>query len=260
MIDYALVGEVKVAYTSAGDGPPLILLHGGEGDHSMFDGVRERLGRRFRTVAYDQRDCGSSVWTQGNQYDLADLAEEAAGFIAALGYERAHILGHSAGGLVAQMLAVRWPERVDHLILEVTMSPVLTKAHFDTETLRARQKMIDDGDDRGLASLFSTPQYVEDHPELINRFKAMRGHQTSEQMQRRMRALKSVSELDLSKVKAKTLVFAGERDQIVPIELATELANAIYGARLEIFVDVGHLGIVQDPDRFVHVVTSFLSE
>ncbi len=82
----------------------------------MFDALIDRLGANFTVFAYDQRDCGHTE-NPPVSYTLADLGDDAAGFIAALGLPRAHIYGSSLGGLVAQSLAARHPDRVDRLVL-----------------------------------------------------------------------------------------------------------------------------------------------
>src|SRR5439155_18151683 len=91
---------VITAYHKTGHGAPLVLLHGGEADHAMFDGLATALNDHFTVVAYDQRDSGATR-NPAAPYSLADLADDAAALIHGLGYDRTHVMGTSLGGLIA---------------------------------------------------------------------------------------------------------------------------------------------------------------
>ena len=91
---------VVTAYEKSGQGEPIVLLHGGEADHAMFDGLAAALRRHFTVIAYDQRDSGATK-NPPSAYSLADLADDAAALIRGLGYDRAHVFGTSLGGLIA---------------------------------------------------------------------------------------------------------------------------------------------------------------
>ena len=97
---------VITAYQETGSGAPLVLLHGGEADHSMFDSLVRALDDHFTVIAYDQRDSGATR-NPAAPYSLTDLADDAAALIRGLGHDRAHVMGTSMGGLIAQVLAAR---------------------------------------------------------------------------------------------------------------------------------------------------------
>src|SRR5258708_39360820 len=95
-----------IAFERNGEGPPLLLLHGAEADHSMFDAFARLLAEHFTVIAYDQRDSGATR-NPPEPYGLGELADDAAALIAALGHPRAHVFGASLGGVIAQALAAR---------------------------------------------------------------------------------------------------------------------------------------------------------
>jgi 3-oxoadipate enol-lactonase len=128
--------RATITFTQRGEGPPLVLLHGAEADHSMFAVLAEALARRFTVIAYDQRDCGGTD-TPAPSYGIADLADDAAALIAALGFSRAHVFGTSFGGIVAQLLADRHPERVDRLMLASTWRAGQSPFDVNPEVVRA---------------------------------------------------------------------------------------------------------------------------
>lgn len=116
------VGERELFVREAGpeDAPPLVLLHGWSFDGEMtFHRVIPDLAKRFRVVVPDHRGHGRSDWIRG-PHRIADMADDAAGVMSALGIESAYVFGYSMGGLVAQELAHRHPTRVSRLVLAAT--------------------------------------------------------------------------------------------------------------------------------------------
>src|SRR6202011_5323486 len=108
----ASVGDIELSYERAGSGPPLLLIMGMSGTYDHW-GARflEHLREGFDTISYDHRGVGASSWLEG-PVSIAQLADDAAGLLGALGIDSAHVLGVSMGGMVAQELALAHPERV----------------------------------------------------------------------------------------------------------------------------------------------------
>jgi pimeloyl-ACP methyl ester carboxylesterase len=257
-IQHIKVGPVTVPYQRRGNGPPLLLLHGGAGetDHHYYDEFAQLVSPRFETIAYDQRDCGGSAFPEQHSYTLTDVAEEAVNLIRALGFERVHVLGTSAGGLVAQLIALHWPERVDRLILNVTM-PV-NERHSDVNPglFERRAKLLKVADYRGFAELFSSPAYVAKHPEMVERMKSL---VTTSTQQRRVAALFGTpANVDLRKIRHKTMVVAGEEDQVVPLSAARKLVSAIPNAELRIIPAAGHTALLENAGMYSSLVRGFL--
>ncbi|MBC7431126.1 MAG: alpha/beta fold hydrolase [Rubritepida sp.] len=99
----------------SGTGPPLVLLHGLMGAAQNWGGIARRLARTHRVLAIDARNHGASPHATGMGY--ATLAQDVAETLAALGVERAAVLGHSMGGKIAMMLALTRPDLVDRLVV-----------------------------------------------------------------------------------------------------------------------------------------------
>jgi pimeloyl-ACP methyl ester carboxylesterase len=257
-IQFKSVGEVKVAYEMLGSGPPLLLLHGGEADLRMFRDAVSYLQKSFRTIAYDQRGCGQTVTEDDSDYGLEDLADDAAGLITTLGYEKMHVLGHSAGGIVAQMLALRWPGRVDKLILEATVSLADSKRLMQDASMKERMKSLAAGGPAASAKFFATPKYVAEHPEIVDRLGELRGSQSPEGFMRRMRALQTFPDVDLSKIIARTLVLYGEQDQAAQRGPVEKMAKTIPNAKFEVYPGAGHIGIIQFPEGYSKLISAFL--
>ena len=114
--DHVLVGGLRVGFRRAGDGPPLVLLHGGLGDSRAWRDQLEDLSDEFSVVAWDAPGCGGSADPPDN-FRLADYADTLAGLIDALDLHRPHVLGHSFGAGLALELYRHNPELPRSLVL-----------------------------------------------------------------------------------------------------------------------------------------------
>ena len=117
---HAEVAGRNLHYVREGEGEPLLLIQGLSGNHMHWgDDFLGLLHPHFDVIAYDHRGIGHSD-PAGGPFTIADLADDAAGLLDALGIESAHVLGISMGGMTAQELALRHPEKVRTLALGCT--------------------------------------------------------------------------------------------------------------------------------------------
>ena len=160
-----------IAFKQSGGGPPVVLIHGAEADHSMFDRFGAILARHFTVIAYDQRDSGATR-NPAVPYGLAELAEDAAALIQRLGYQRAHVFGTSLGGVIAQVLAVRHPHRVDRLVLSSTFRAGVPPPSINPEVFArlAALRTGLPGTAAEIAEYFFPGGYLAAHPEAVGLF------------------------------------------------------------------------------------------
>ncbi len=157
----ARVNGIQLRYRSEGfGGPPLVLLHGRCANQSDWDGITERLAQRFRVYVPDLRGHGGSDYP--GTYGLPEMAEDIVGLLDHLDIEKAAIIGHSLGGVVAYHLAANHPERVDVLLLEDPPPPLpMTRpalveddsTGFDWEMMRDTERQFVAPDPDWAASL-----------------------------------------------------------------------------------------------------------
>jgi pimeloyl-ACP methyl ester carboxylesterase len=120
-----LANGIQIHYQQAGEGRDVVLVHGVTGDLSIwYVGVMPYLAKEFKVTAYDLRGHGYSEGTPSG-YTSTDMAADLDGLLGSLGIERAHLVGHSFGAVVALHTAVLYPQRVASLVLADPGLPVL---------------------------------------------------------------------------------------------------------------------------------------
>ncbi len=247
----------SIAFERSGKGPPLLLLHGAEADHSMFDAFAPLLAPHFTVIAYDQRDSGATR-NPPSAYGLEELADDAAALIAALGFERAHVFGTSLGGVIAQVLAARHPARIDRLVLSSAFRAGAALMSINPDgfpnfvALRSRlpESVAE------FAEYFFPRAYIAAHPEVLAIFTG--NTRDAEQRQRRGAVLARPVQVDLGAIPVPTLVLAGGEDRLIPPAHTLSLASEIAGGRTATIEGVGHVGSIQDPAAVAAEVKAFL--
>lgn len=258
MTAFVQAGDLRIAFEREGAGPPLLLMHGAEASRQMFAALLPLLSRRFDVVAYDQRDCGE---TEGPERaaTLADLADDAAALVRALGLGRVHVFGSSFGGRVAQALALRHPALVDRLVLGSTW-PV--PEAYDAmcpdagrlADLRARLPATAEE----LAGWFFPEPFLAQRPELRHVFAGARA--ASARAMRRTATVQTTLAGDAAAIAAPTLLLAGELDRVVPPAVTLAMAGRIPHARTAVLPGVGHATALQAPALLAQHIAAFLRD
>lgn len=258
MPEFLQTGDVRTAYERAGEGPPLVLMHGAEADRQMFAALVPLLAGHFTVVAYDQRDCGDTE-APGRPATLAELAHDAAELIRGLGRERAHVFGSSFGGRVAQALALLHPECVDRLVLASTWAlPHTYEALYAEGAARIgdpRARLPESAEE--LAGWFFPESFLRERPDLRRIFAAARPQ--TERSRRRAETVAGTLDRSPAAIAAPTLVIAGELDRVVPARLTMQLADAIPGCERRLLRGVGHVTVMQATEPVAAALTEFLS-
>ena len=115
----AKLSTMSLYYEIRGKGHPLLLISGINADSASWAGVCEKLAKYFRVITFDNRASGRSSMPKG-RYSVREMAEDAAGLLNYLQIKKCHVVGHSMGGYIAQVMALRHPERICKLVLEAT--------------------------------------------------------------------------------------------------------------------------------------------
>ena len=224
------------------------------------------FGETYRAIALDHRDTGDSDLASG-PYTTADLADDAAAVLKALGIPRAHIAGISMGGFIALELTLRHPDMVEKLVLTSTSAGGPTHVQPGPEMLamlgRDRRGM-DPGDlARETYTQIMAPGYLASHPEVAERIVEIARYrpQKAEAYLRQLQACLGHNASDrLGQIHAPTLVVHGELDPLVPVDNGRYLAQHIPGARLILYPATGHIPITERAQEYNRAVLAFLAE
>lgn len=246
-----------------GSGQPVLFIQGLGVDHRGWAGVTRPLSSRSRCISFDSRDVGRSATVEA-PYDVLDMAADALGLLDALAIDRADIVGTSMGGVIAQEIAVRHPERVRKLVLITTYTSGDPRgtAIFEGQALLRRTLSREEYCRATFWSVYSHQDYRRDGfiETMIARTAGNDLWQPQDAYERHVRAVLSANtEGRLGAIAAPTLILGGSEDILTPMRFSALLAREIPDARLEVIEGAGHGMIWSHPDAVVDRVGRFLS-
>jgi 3-oxoadipate enol-lactonase len=255
-----MANGLSIGYSIRGSGPPLILIHGAEADRTMFSAFGANMANRFTVIAYDQRDSGLTrdLAESPRAYGLADMADDAARLIMALGHDKAHVFGTSLGGHIAQVLAARHPACIDRLILGSTW---LAGQSLMAASPKAAEQLIAWRSDVALhtadiASLFFSADYLRAHPEGIEMFRG--GRRTVGQMERRAKLLGDPYPIQEGEIAPPALLVMGDQDGLIPNPATMAVARLLRQPQVTVLTGIGHIAAIEAPTELAKVVSAFL--
>jgi len=258
---HAKVGGHSIGYRIAGEGPPLVLLHGFLCDSRCWRAQLRVLGARFRVVAWDAPGAGSSS-DPPESFTVADWAETLGEFLHTIGVERAHVLGLSWGGLLAQEFFRLHPLRVDRLVLADTYAgwkgslPAemveKRRARCYRDALRPKEEVVAEWVPVEFFSNASAA-LAEEMATVVADF-----HPLGFRLMTRALADTDTSEM-LTTITAPTLLVWGDGDLRSPLEVADQFRTAIPDSELVVIHGAGHVSNMEKPDEFNAIVGAFLA-
>jgi pimeloyl-ACP methyl ester carboxylesterase len=253
------VGDVELHYEERGSGDPLLLVPGIPAIASDWAPLAVQLADERRTIAYDNRGSGASTVTPG-PYTTAGLAADAVGLLDGLGIGRADVFGMSLGGMIAQEIALGWPERVNRLVLGCTHCGVEHAAPPEREAGRAFAMQTDDWAERMRAlAPFAFAPGVD--TEALSAFIAKKAgdRQDPEGYRGQIEAALSHDAYDrLPQIEQPTLILTGDTDRVIPAASSEVLHERIPTSRREVIRGAGHLFFLERPDETVRLLREFL--
>lgn len=243
-----------------GEGPPVLVLHGGLGvDHTLYRSLDPLLAG-LRLIFLDHRGNGRSARPDPATLTMAGWADDALGVGRAIaGDDPLIVFGHSYGGFVAQELAIRHPADVGALVLVCTTPGQLAVGEAPAQPGPALPGQFEElvssppGSDRELAAGMAAlaPAYV--HRVEPERLRALMSNTvfSASAMRRGFEVLSTWSSVDrLGSITAPTLVVAGRQDPFTSWPQAHRIADHVPGAEVVVFEDSSHFPWLDEPEAF----------
>lgn len=266
---------IEVYYEEHGSGEPLLLIMGLAGDSLAWLFQRDAFAEHYRTVVFDNRGVGRTSKPDG-PYSIAQMADDAAGLLDALDIGRAHVVGVSMGGMIAQELALRHAARVRSLVLGCTYArpDAGVAATFDESLAFFGGTKGPNGEIQvdlaaldplafiqRLLPLTFTPQFMmTELPKMMQVFAGslqfgfdLRAILAQVEATQRHDALERLDQIGVP-----TLVLTGDTDLLIPPANSDAIAARIPGARLRQIAGGSHGFNFEKPDEFNAAVLEFL--
>ena len=270
------VGDIEMYYEQHGSGEPLLLVMGLAADSTAWMFQVPDFAHRYRTIVFDNRGVGRSSKPSG-PYSIHQMADDAAGLLDALDIPRAHVVGVSMGGMIAQELALRHPKRVRGLVLgctypepdadaerqrqfsvqqlggritaagetEIDLSTIDPLAFFQTLIPRVFNQSFIDTELPKLLQIFGGAlQWGFSMEAILGQVEAVMGHKATDR---------------LHQIASPTLVITGDADLLVSPANSDVLARNIPGAKLVKIPGGSHGFNFETPDVFNRTVLDFLA-
>lgn len=253
-------GEVEIAWSEAGTGDPLLLIHGLGYGRWGWEPLVPLLAETHRVITFDNRGIGESSVPPG-PYMASQMADDAVAVLDAAHAERAAVVGTSLGGMIAQELALARPDRVDRLVLACTSpgEPHGVAMPQVTVDLLAEAARLDPGE--ALRRFVENALGPEPHPEIVERILAHRTAQPQDPAGWAAQAAAGTTYRGgdrARRIAIPVLAVTGTADNVVDPANTTLLAEMIPDARFAFIEGAGHLFFWEQPEATARLIQEFL--
>jgi 3-oxoadipate enol-lactonase len=261
----AKVGDINIEYYVEGKGPPLLMIMGFIG-HAGFWGepFLDRLRPHYQVIRFSNRGTGHTDKPSGD-VTIRLMAEDTAGLLRELGVQRAHVLGISMGGMIAQELVLNHPQVVQRLVLGCTTCgpahgalhrPEVITGSAQADALTPQERI------RQFLLAAVTPEFIE---RTEKEFWAwvipawLAAPTPWETIGRHSMAIEAFDTYErLPQIQAPTLIIHGDGDRLIPPQNAEILHEQILGSTIRMLPGAGHLFFWEKPQEAAHAIVDFL--
>ncbi|MEE9274920.1 MAG: alpha/beta hydrolase [bacterium] len=257
-------GGVEIDYeVQNADSPrlPVFFITGLPGVRAAWANQMDAFTRRGPVVLHDHRGTGKSAKPLG-VYSIETMASDVTAIMDAIGAEKAHLVGSSTGGAIAQLLCIERPERVQSATLAGTWPR--SDHYFRRQFTLRKRILLEIGVEaytRHAACTVYAPKYVNDNQEMLEKWVQLgtENSPSAEVVAERIDAIIAHDQMErLGKIQAPTLILVARDDSVTPPYYAEQLRGAIAGAELEVFPEGGHLFFQPHAAAFNAAVLKFI--
>lgn len=256
--------DVELYYELHGSGPPLLLIAGLASDSQSWLPVLPALAERYTVILLDNRRVGRS--TQVCETSIELMAEDCLALLSHLGLQKAHLAGHSMGGMVALEMALRCPEQVQSMVL---LASTARNSHRNNLLFADWADCCEQGTDqaawfRTILAWILTERFFDANEMVDAVLIYLRTYPWPQSAAAFSGQVDALARYDatgrLGQVTIPTCVIAGEQDILLPLHHAKQLAQQIPGAVLQIINQAAHSIHTEQPAAVVAAVSSWLEQ
>jgi pimeloyl-ACP methyl ester carboxylesterase len=259
------VNDINMYYEIHGDGFPLVMIMGLAANVDWWPPeFLEEIPKEFKTIIFDNRGAGRTD-KPDIEYSIKIFADDTVGLMDALNIKKAHLLGISMGGMIAQEIVLNYPERVEKLVLCAThcggAKYILPSPEIMEILMKGTEGMTPEEGTELMISLIFTEDFIKNNPDYIERTREniLKEYIPDFSYQRQIgAAMKFNSGRRLKKVKTPTLIVQGRKDVLVQPQNADLLAKLIPGSRVAYFDNSGHAVHSQETEIVNKTILEFL--
>jgi 3-oxoadipate enol-lactonase len=258
------VNNLRMHYEQQGTGEPLLLIPYLAADNAAYAFQVAAYAKRFNCISIDPRGAGETDKPEGD-YSTELFADDVAGFLGAIGIERAHIAGLSLGAATGMWLAAKYPHRVKSLSLHSCWP---RSDHFLRTVVQGWQVMakglgsVTDMVIQGIFPWCFTPELYAAKPDYIESLAAFVRSRPEQPLDAFLRQSDAVIAHDalsqLDRINAPTQITFGRHDMVTSIRFAQALKSGIRGSELIVFEDCSHAPIYENVAQFNEKTLAFL--
>lgn len=274
-MSFAKINGLKLSYRIFGKGFPVIFIHGYGAKKEIWRTQVVDISKKFKTITFDLRGTGESD-RPNIPYTMNMLANDVKGLMDFIGVEKAHLIGRSFGGMIAQHFVLQYPEKVEKLILIATnfgrtdtdwveipkkgrLEEIETIKHDPQKAFKQKsrwvfhvkfRKEMEANPTKRFFNIFSMEDLIRESTinpsrpqDVINQAEAMKTHYTLER---------------LHKIKNKTLLIAASHDRQTPVSVMTEMRKRIPNSELKVINEAGHFMTLSRASEVNDIILNFL--
>lgn len=276
-MSYAIVNGVKISYRVYGTGFPVIFLHGYGAKKEIWKPQVTEICKSFKVITFDIRGTGESD-RPNMPYTMEMLSEDVIGLMDFLKIKKAHIIGRSFGGMIAQNFTLLYPEKIIRLVLIATnygrpdadwveipktgrLREVETLKHDPLKAFKEKskwvfhikfRKQLEASPNKKFYNAFSMEDLVKESTinpsrpqDIINQAEAMKTHYTLER---------------LSEIQCRTLLIAASHDRQTPVSVMNKMNEKIPNSEIKVIQDAGHFMTLSRAPEVNKMILEFLKE
>ena len=259
----ARVGAHDIHYADEGRGFPLLLIHGLAGDHSAWTPQIAAWRGTHRVIAPDSRGAGRSSQLD-EPVSTEDMARDMLALLDRLGIAKAHVLGRSMGGAIAQHMALLAPERVHTLVMCASFAKLDA---FGRRVLSNMREVLETTGSwaahaRHSVQNFVSADFFDANPERIAAIEQLIGGETRLQacyVQQNYACLEHDTLARLAEIRCPALIMGGGRDPICPLACTRWMSERIKHAETEVFENSSHFFLMEEAGRFMDRMNGWLA-